>query len=49
MPAIRPDLDRTPARIGEVEIDAPGLLGEADMDRPLGCIEMGAGLDEIER
>ena len=49
LPAVRPDLDRTPARIGEVEIDAAGLLGEADMDRPLGSIELGAGLEQIER
>ncbi len=49
LPAVRPDLDRTPARIGEVEIDAAGMLGEADMDRPLGSIELGAGLEQIER
>jgi hypothetical protein len=49
LPAVRPDLDRAPARIGEVEIDAARLLGKADVDRPLGSIELGSGLNEIER
>ena len=46
LPAVGADLDRAPARIGEVETDAAGLLGEADVDRPLRSIELGSGLDE---
>jgi hypothetical protein len=48
-PASGSDLDRPPALVGEIEIDATGMLGDPDMDRTLGRIELGAGLEQVER
>ena len=48
-PALRSDLDRAPAVIGEIEIDVPRMLGEADMDRPLGTIKLRMRLEQVER
>ena len=48
-PSVGPDLDRTPGSIGEIEIDAAVVLGDADMDRPLGTIELRPRLEQIER
>ena len=43
-PTIRSDFDRTPVLIGEIEIDASGVLGGPDVDRALWAIELGARL-----
>src|SRR5260221_8143228 len=48
-PAVGSDLDGAPALIGEIEIDAAGMLREANMDRPLGAVKLSLRLKEIER
>jgi hypothetical protein len=48
-PALRSDLDRTPALIGEIEIDVAIVFGEANMNRPFGTIKLGVRLEQIER
>src|SRR5438094_10111332 len=40
-PAARRDLDRLPVRIGEVEVEAALVLGDAQVDRSLWRIELG--------
>ena len=49
LPSLRADLDRSPAVIGEIEIDAPCMLGDPDMDRPLRAFELRPCLQQIER
>jgi hypothetical protein len=39
-PSARPNLDRTPRLVGKIEIDPAVPLGDADMDRALGTIEL---------
>jgi hypothetical protein len=48
-PALRSDLDRAPAFIGEIEIDVAVMFGEAHMNRPLGTIKLRVCLEQIER
>jgi hypothetical protein len=38
-----------PALIGEVKINVSGMLGDADMDRPLRGVKLCPGLEQIER
>jgi hypothetical protein len=47
-PSLGADLDRPPALIGKVEVDASGMLGDAEIDRPLEGIELGAGLEQVQ-
>ena len=35
--------------IGKIKIEAAGMLGNADIDRPLGSIKLRARFQEIER
>jgi hypothetical protein len=44
-PTVGADLDGAPAFIGEIEMDLAGMLGEADMNRPLGAIKLGVRLE----
>ena len=48
-PALWADLDRPPGAIGEIEVDVALVLGDADMDRPLGAVELRPRLEQIER
>jgi hypothetical protein len=34
--------------VGEVQIDAPGMLGDADVNRALWRIELGTRLEQID-
>ena len=47
-PALRSDLDRAPAFIGEIEVDVAGMFGEANMNRPFETIKLGVRLEQIE-
>lgn len=48
LPSRWPNFDGTPMLVGEIEIDVTCLLGDADMDRALGGIELRARLEQIE-
>src|SRR5262245_56062622 len=48
-PAARCDLDGLPVRIGEVEVEAALVLGDAQIDRPFWRIELGARFELIKR
>jgi hypothetical protein len=48
-PAVGADLGRPPGLIREIEVDAPVVLGDADMDHPLGALELRPRLEQIKR
>ena len=48
-PSIRSNVDGAPVLIGEIEIDVSGMLGDADVDRPLGAVELSPRFEQIER
>jgi hypothetical protein len=37
---VRSDFDRPPIAVGQIEVDVTSMLGEADMDSPLGPVEL---------
>ena len=39
---------RAPMLIGKIKIEPAGMLGDADIDRALGTIKLGAGFEQIE-
>jgi hypothetical protein len=48
-PALGADLGRLPSGIGKIEVDAALVLGDADMDHPLGALELRPRLEQIKR
>ena len=48
-PSVGSNLDGAPMLIGEIKIDAARMLRDADVDRPLRAIKLGARLEHIER
>ena len=48
-PSIGSDLDSTPALVSKIQIDATFVLGDADVNRALGTVELCACLKQIER
>ena len=47
-PAVRSDFDGTPVLVGEIKIDASGMLGDADVDGALGSVKLRPRLEQIE-
>jgi hypothetical protein len=39
---------RTPGGIGEIEVDAPGMLGDTQVDLAFPPLELGTGLQQID-
>ncbi len=43
-----PNFDRTPLLVGEVQIDAAFVLGDADVDRAFRRVKLGARFEQID-
>ena len=48
-PSIWSDVNGAPVLISKIEIDVAGMLGDADVDRALGTVELRPRLEQIER
>ncbi len=46
-PAVGTDLGRPPGGVGEIEVDVTLMLGDADIDHPLGALELRPHLEQI--
>ena len=49
MPSVQPYLDGSPIFVGEVEIGAAVVFSEADVNRPLRGVKLGARLEQVDR